>query len=125
MKIYKCKECGKIGVLFDEWKCPTKCCGEAMVELVPNTEDGAHEKHIPVIEEKDGFAIVRVGEVAHPMTEQHLIELVVLHTDQGYKFKRLHANEVPEVKFALLDNEIVFSAYAYCNIHGLYKKSVE
>ena len=122
MKFYKCKACGKIAVLFDEWKCPTKCCGEPMVELVPNTEDGAHEKHIPVIEEKGNEVIVRVGEVAHPMTEQHLIELIVLHTDQGYKIKHLHANELPEAKFALLDNEIVLSAYAYCNLHGLYKK---
>ena len=125
MKFYKCKECGKVAVLFDEWQCPTKCCGEAMVELVPNTEDGAHEKHIPVIEEKGNEVIVRVGEVAHPMTEQHLITLIVLHTDQGYKIKHLHANDAPEAKFALLDNEVVFSAYAYCNLHGLYKKSDE
>lgn len=125
MKIYKCKECGKIAVLFDEYQCPTKCCGEAMSELVPNTEDGAHEKHIPVIEEKGSEVIVRVGEVAHPMTEQHLITLIILHTDQGYKFKHLHANEAPEAKFALLDNEVVLSAYAYCNLHGLYKKESE
>ena len=96
-----------------------------MVELVPNTEDGAHEKHIPVIEEKGNEVIVRVGEVAHPMTEQHLITLIVLHTDQGYKIRHLHANDAPEAKFALLDNEVVFSAYAYCNLHGLYKKSDE
>jgi len=27
---------------------PTMCCVESMVEQVPNTEDGAYEKHIPV-----------------------------------------------------------------------------
>ena len=125
MKIYKCKVCGKIAVLFDEYACPTKCCGEAMEELIPNTEDGAYEKHIPVIEEKGNEVIVRVGEVPHPMMEQHFIPLIILHTDQGYKIKHLKPGDEPVAKFALLDNEVVFSAYEYCNLHGLYKKSDE
>lgn len=33
MKFYKCEKCGKIAVLFRESQCPTKCCGEAMVEI--------------------------------------------------------------------------------------------
>ena len=122
MKIYKCKTCGKIVVLFDDPCCPTMCCGQPMVELVPNTEEGAHEKHIPVIEEKGNEVIVKVGEVAHPMMEQHYIPLIILHTDQGYKIKHLHPGDEPVAKFALLDNEVVLSAYEYCNLHGLYKK---
>ena len=47
MKFYKCEKCGKIAVLFRESQCPTKCCGEAMVEIVPGTVDAAREKHIP------------------------------------------------------------------------------
>ena len=50
MKFYKCEKCGKIAVLFRESQCPTKCCGEAMVEIVPGTVDAAREKHIPDIQ---------------------------------------------------------------------------
>ena len=39
MKFYKCEKCGKIAVLFRESQCPTKCCGEAMVEIVPGTQE--------------------------------------------------------------------------------------
>ena len=37
-----------------EWselsKCPVKRCGEPMEEMIPNTTDGALEKHVPVVE---------------------------------------------------------------------------
>ena len=112
-------------MLLDKKEIPTICCGEPMQELTPNTEEAAFEKHIPVIEEKDDAVIVKVGDVAHPMLPEHYIGIIVLHTDQGYKVKHLKAGDAPVAKFALLDNEIVFSAYAYCNLHGLWKKSQE
>ena len=125
MYFYKCKHCGKVVMMLEDNGVPTICCGEPMEELVANTEEAAHEKHIPVLIEEDGFVRVQVGEVAHPMLEAHYIGFVVVHTDQGYKVKHLKAGMAPEAKFAILDNEIVFSAYAYCNLHGLWKKSVE
>ena len=107
-------------VLFDKKEIPTICCGEPMMELVANTEEAAFEKHVPVIEEKENEVIVKVGEVAHPMLPEHFIEFIVLHTDQGYKLKHLKPGDAPVASFAILDNEIVFSAYAYCNLHGMW-----
>ena len=60
MKFYKCEGCGKIVVVFRESKCPTKCCGEAMVEVVPGTVDAAREKHIPERAVKRDYYIVKV-----------------------------------------------------------------
>ena len=125
MYFYKCAQCGKVVMMLDKMPCPTKCCGEPMQELVANTEEAAFEKHIPVIEEKDNIVVVKVGEVAHPMLPEHYIGFIVLHTDQGYKIKHLKAGDAPVASFAILDNEIVFSAYAYCNLHGLWKKASE
>ena len=59
------------------------------------------------------------------MLPEHFIEFIVLHTDQGYKLKHLKPGDAPVASFAILDNEIVFSAYAYCNLHGLWKKVSE
>jgi len=125
MYFYKCKHCGKLIVVLDKKEIPTICCGEAMEEVKANTVEASFEKHIPVIEEKDGEVLVKVGEVAHPMLPEHFISLIVLHTDQGYKFKYLKAGDAPVATFAILDNEVVFSAYAYCNLHGLWKKSTD
>ena len=122
MKFYKCAHCGKIIAIVDgNEQIPTICCGEPMQELVPNTEDGAHEKHIPVYEVKDNIVHVKVGEVAHPMIEAHSIRWIVLITNKGNQRKILQPGEAPEAEFALLPGEKVVNVLEYCNLHGLYK----
>ena len=120
MKFYKCKHCGKIIAMVNDKPVPTICCGEKMEELVPNTQDGAHEKHIPVVEIKDNIAHVKVGEVAHPMMDAHYIMWIAIETNMGNKRKILSPNDAPEADFALLPGEKVLRAIEYCNLHGLY-----
>ena len=120
MRFFRCKTCGKIIVLLNDMDCPTKCCGEPMEELKPNTQDGAHEKHIPVVEVNGNIVTVRVGEVAHPMMEAHYIEWIMLQTNLGNQRKTLKPGEEPVARFALLEGEKVVRALEYCNLHGLY-----
>lgn len=120
MKFYKCKICGKIVAMVKESSCPTKCCGEAMVELVPNTEDGAYEKHIPVYVVEGNVVHVSVGEVLHPMLDNHYIEWIAVQTNFGNKRKILNPNEEPKADFALLPGEKVIKVLEHCNLHGLY-----
>lgn len=122
MRFFKCKVCGKIVALVNDVSCcPTKCCGEAMEEIPVNTQDGAHEKHVPVFDIKGNIVTVRVGAVDHPMVDNHFIEWVALQTDKGNQRKVLKPGQEPEVEFALLPGEKVVAVYAYCNLHGLYK----
>ena len=120
MKFLRCNICGKMVVQLNDKPCPTKCCGEAMEELVPNTQDGAHEKHIPVISVEDNIVTVKVGEVAHPMLEAHYIEWIMIQTNFGNQRKVLKPGDEPVAKFALLEGEKVLRALEYCNLHGLY-----
>ena len=120
MKFYRCKHCGKIVALVKDVPVPTICCGEKMEELVPNTQDGAHEKHIPVVSVENGVATVKVGEVAHPMLDAHYIEWIMIQTNFGNQRKVLKPGDEPEAKFALLEGEKVLKALEYCNLHGLY-----
>ena len=112
LKFYKCKHCGNIIAVVKASGAPISCCGEKMTEIVPGTTDAAVEKHVPVVEIKDGKVIVTVGEVAHPMAPEHYIEWIAISTDQGNQRKI----------FALCDGENFEAAYAYCNLHGLWKK---
>lgn len=120
MKFYKCKHCGKIIAMVNEKPVPTICCGEPMVELVPNTEDGAHEKHIPVYNVEGNVVHVSVGEVTHPMLETHYIEWIALVTNLGNQRKVLKPGEEPKADFALLPGEKVVAVFEHCNLHGLY-----
>ena len=120
MKFFKCRHCGKIIAVVNERKVPTICCGEPMSEMVPNTSDGAFEKHIPVYEVKDNVVTVTVGEVKHPMMENHYIEWIAIETNFGNQRKVLKPGEEPVAKFALLEGEKVIRVVEHCNLHGLY-----
>ena len=121
MRFFKCEKCGKIVALVNEKPCDTMCCGEAMKELVPNTTDAAGEKHVPVYKVNGNIVEVNVGSVAHPMTEEHLIEWVSLQTEQENQRKVLKAGQEPKVCFALCEGDKVKNVFAYCNLHGLWK----
>jgi superoxide reductase len=107
-------------IQLNDKPCPTKCCGEAMEELVPNTQDGAHEKHIPVVSVENGVVTVKVGEVAHPMLDAHYIEWIMIQTNFGNQRKVLKPGDEPVARFALLEGEKVERALEYCNLHGFY-----
>ena len=64
--------------------------------------------------------IVSVGSVAHPMVEEHWIEWVWLQTSKGGQYKVIQPGQAPEAVFQL-ERETPVAAYAYCNLHGLWK----
>ncbi len=121
IKFLKCQGCGKIVIEVKGSKCPTKCCGEPMEEMVPNTTDGAVEKHVPVIECNGQTVTVTVGSTEHPMNEAHYIEFIVLETTCGYKLQQLTPEDKPTAVFALAEGEEVVAAYEHCNLHGFWK----
>lgn len=121
LKFYICEHCGNIIAKVKDAGVPVMCCGQKMTELVPNTEDAAQEKHVPVCEVKGNIVEVKVGSVEHPMVDEHYIEWIALQTDLGNQRKALKPGEAPKVEFALLDGEKVVAVYAYCNLHGLWK----
>ncbi len=123
-RFYFCKHCGNIIAYAKSSGVPVVCCGEKMQELVPNTTDGAMEKHVPQIKVEGDTVKVTVGSVLHPMGEAHRIEWVSLETEQGNQRKELKVDSAPEVQFALVAGDKVVAAYAYCNLHGLWKNEI-
>ena len=123
-RFFICKHCGNLVGMIVNSGVPIKCCGENMVELVPNTTDAAQEKHVPVVSVSGNTVTVTVGSAAHPMTEEHLISWVYLETKQGGQRKALAAGVDPTVTFALADGDQAVAAYAYCNLHGLWKATL-
>ena len=122
MKFYICEHCGNIVAYVKSSGVPVMCCGEKMKEIIPGTVDAAVEKHIPVISVNGNEVTVTVGAVEHPMVAEHYIEWIALETAQGNQRKPLAPGQKPEVKFALADGDTAVAAYAYCNLHGLWKK---
>ena len=119
MKFYKCSHCGNIVVYAQNMGVPVFCCGEKMQEITESI--GAPEKHTPIISQEGNIVKVTMGEAAHPMTVEHHIAWVVLETENGFQLKNIDATGAPEAVFVINDSEKVVSAYAYCNLHGLWR----
>lgn len=124
MKFYICRHCGNVIAFVKNTGVPVMCCGEKMQEIVPGSVDAAAEKHVPVIKTEGQKVTVSVGSVAHPMQEEHYIEWIALHTKQGNQRKELKPGMAPEVSFMLCEEDEPVAAYAYCNLHGLWKAEV-
>ncbi|MCQ2486803.1 MAG: desulfoferrodoxin Dfx [Clostridia bacterium] len=120
MTFYKCEKCGAIAT-FLKGSCTLKCCDEDMIILDANESDGAEEKHVPAVTVNGNTVYVQIGEVAHPMLEEHHIEFIALETEQGIQVKYLKPGEAPDAYFALAEGDRVIAVYEHCNIHGLWK----
>lgn len=57
------------------------------------------------------------------VTPLSVILWVYLQTDKGGQRKCLEIGKAPVVTFALADEKPV-AAYAYCNLHGLWKTEI-
>ena len=122
-RFYICEHCGNVIGMIHNAGVPVVCCGQKMTKLEAGVVEASREKHIPVVEVKDGRVDVAVGSVIHPMTEEHFITWVYLETDRGGQRKALTPSDAPTVSFALADEKPV-AVYAYCNLHGLWKAEI-
>lgn len=121
LQFFLCERCGNLITLINKGGGPLNCCGQPMKELTANSSDGAHEKHVPVISVSGQNVTVTVGSVEHPMLDAHYIMWICLQTTNGFQVKHLTPGSKPSAVFALADGEKAEKAYAYCNLHGLWK----
>lgn len=118
-KFFKCNHCGNVIVKVVDAGVPVMCCGEKMVELVPNTVDASGEKHLPVVTVLENNSIkVEVGSVHHPMLPEHHISFVYVETENGGI--QVNLKDKPEA-VVYLGEEKAVAVYEYCNLHGLWK----
>ncbi|MBU0731264.1 desulfoferrodoxin [Patescibacteria group bacterium] len=118
-QVYKCEVCGNIVEVLHEGVGELVCCNQPMDLLEENTVDAAKEKHVPVIEKTDNGFKVSVGEVPHPMEDEHFIEWIEVIADgKSYK-KFLNPGAAPEAEVCIQAENI--TAREHCNLHGLWK----
>lgn len=123
MKFFKCSNNGLVIPITHVFTDETSL--KEVKEITPNSVDAATEKHMPVVTRHGDTITVNVGSVTHPMTEEHLITTVVLETQNGAQYKFLAHDNDPVVHFALDSTEKPVAAYAYCNLHGIWKVDIQ
>ena len=122
MKYFVCETCGKVIEVVNVNAYPTMCCSKEMKELVAGISDGAVEKHVPAVRVEGNKVIVTIGDVEHPMSKEHHIDWIEIETKQGSQKKCLCVDKAPKAEFILTEGDELVTVYAYCNLHGLWKK---
>lgn len=84
------------------------------------TEGEGAPKHVPVIERLDCGYHVKVGEVEHPMDEDHYIAMIELIADGQIHKQYLNPGDKPEAYFEIPEAKCV-EAREFCTLHGLWK----
>jgi superoxide reductase len=121
-KFFRCNVCGNIVGLIREGGGELVCCGQPMELLIPNTSDGATEKHVPVARREGGKLVVDIGSAPHPMIPEHYIMWIAV--SQGNRMQRVSLNpgEAPQAVFEIADGPATI--YEYCNLHSLWKAEI-
>lgn len=120
ISVYKCELCGNVVVKMVNGGGPLSCCGKPMVELAANTTDAAQEKHVPAFRVDGSSLSVQVGDVLHPMTQEHSIQWILVEQGGKVQYVPLTPDQEPKAEFQIEPGK-PFVIYEYCNLHGLWK----
>ena len=123
-EVYRCSKCGlqlEVTAPGDGLASIPVCCGGPMRLQKENSVDASAEKHVPVVETVDSGILVKVGEVPHPMTEEHHIEWIEVINGSYVNRYHLKPGDRPQAVFYVpLSPKLVIRES--CNLHGLWKK---
>ena len=123
-KIFICDDCKTMAMIIQGDSSEIICDGKPMKALTANTTDAAKEKHVPVVKVDGKKISVQVGSVAHPMTEEHLIQWIYLQTKKGGQYRYLSATDKPEAEFFVAEDDEPVAVFEFCNLHGLWKATI-
>ncbi|WP_299526010.1 desulfoferrodoxin family protein [uncultured Methanobrevibacter sp.] len=122
-KIFKCDDCGSIVEVLVGADAESKSCDTSINVLEPQTDGDKAPKHVPVVSIEGNKVIIAVGEVQHPMDDDHFIQFVELNVGDETYIKHFKPGDIPKATFTvdadLLEaNEPI--AKEFCNLHGLW-----
>ena len=112
-KFYVCPVCGN--VIHTVGAAVISCCGITLPPLEPEADDADHLIRLEPVE--DEYYVT----VDHPMTKEHSISFLAAGSDQGMQWVKLYPQGPAEARFK---RSRVRYLYAYCNHHGLFRRTV-
>lgn len=122
-KIYRCPVCGNVIVKLVDSGIVPNCCGKEMQLLSANTNDNQmdlRDKHVPEVSLLDPSTLqVKIGSMAHPMTDEHHICFTMLASERGIQvhYPRVGGHACSAF---YCGNDRPEAVYAYCNLHNLW-----
>lgn len=123
LDLYKCDICQNMVEIIIAGGGELVCCGQPMQKIeAKEYEDAMLEKHIPVfVKNQNNEDEVRVGEVLHPMTDEHHIVFIETISEDRNKVQLQYLHPGEEPKMLLNEKPYKLLARELCNLHGLWE----
>ncbi len=123
LDLYRCEICGNLVEVILSGEGELVCCGQPMKKLDAKTQENAMlEKHVPVfVKNQDNGNEVRVGEVLHPMTDEHYIMFIETISEDKNNAQLQYLYPGDEPKMILQEKLGKTYAREFCNLHGLWE----
>lgn len=118
LKLYVCPHCGNVVWKVVDKGVPLVCCGQKMVELIPDTTDASLEKHVPAIQREGDKVTIQIGSVIHPMLEEHYISMIAAVSGDTVTVRFPKPGDDPTLT---VESKEPVTAYEICNLHGYWK----
>jgi superoxide reductase len=119
-ELYRCKHCDSIVEVLKEGDNELVTDEQPLELLEAKQVDTGAEKHVPVIERDGSKVTVKVGEISHPMLEEHYIVFIELFADGNVYRKSLTSENDPKAEFYIDPSVTDLKAREYCSVHGLW-----
>ena len=114
IKLYVCPICGN--VIYSTGEAVISCCGIVLPALETETADDAHHPCVDRVE--DEYYVT----VPHEMSKKHYISFIAAVKDDGCVIKKLYPEGNAEARFKISRTKYLLY---YCNVHGLFKATVQ
>jgi superoxide reductase len=121
-EVYQCGVCGNVVGMLIVGGGQLTCCNQPMNLHAEKSADQGMEKHVPVIEDVGEGIKVKVGDVPHPMADDHFIQWIETVSENGDAKLFLSPGDTPEREFR--KSKKLKKVRAYCNLHGLWTQEV-
>ena len=123
LDLYRCEICQNLVEVILNGGGELVCCGQPMKKLDAKTnEEAMMEKHVPVfIKNEEGKDEVRVGEVLHPMNDDHYIMFIetISEDRNNANLQYLYPGQEPKM---ILEKKLGKTrAREFCSLHGLWE----
>ncbi|MBS5282640.1 MAG: helix-turn-helix domain-containing protein [Clostridiales bacterium] len=112
IQFYVCPICGNIIMAVGEGH--FSCCGIILPKQEPESMDEAHSIFAETIDHEYYITM------QHPMNKEHYISFIAYVTSDSVEIVKLYPEQDISVRFRKKGHGIL---YAYCNRHGLFRKS--
>lgn len=112
IQFYVCPICGNMIMAVGEGH--FSCCGIILPKQEPESMDEAHSIFTETIDHEYYITM------QHPMNKEHYISFIAYVTSDSVEIVKLYPEQDISVRFRKKGHGIL---YAYCNRHGLFRKS--